>query len=81
MSKDIHQVMGVLIVEVWAVVPEVFLPCLSYQTGVLAKHLLMASHQHFVKRHYLPPLQIGGSSGVALDLALPRGRMSVGSGE
>ena len=25
MSKDVHQVTGVLIVEVWAVVPEVFL--------------------------------------------------------
>ena len=51
--------MGVLIVKVWTVVLEVFLPCLSYQTGVLAKCLLMASHQHFVKRHYLPLLQTG----------------------
>ena len=52
--------MGVLIVEVWAVVPEVFLPCLSYQMGVSAKCLLAASHQHFVKRHYLLPLQTRG---------------------
>ena len=81
MSKDGHQVMGVLIVEVWAVVPEVFLPCLSYQMGVLAKHLLMASHQHFVKRHYLLPFQTGGPSGVAMDVALLKGGMSVRSGE
>ena len=58
--KDVHQVMGVLIVKVWAVVPEVFLPCLSHQMGVLAKCLLTASHQHFVKRHYLMLLQTGG---------------------
>ena len=37
MSKDVHQVTGVLIVEVWAVVPEVFLPCLSHQMGVLGQ--------------------------------------------
>ena len=59
-SKDVCQVKGVLIVEVWAVVPEVFLPCFSYHTGVLAKCLLTAPHQHFVKRHYLLLLQTGG---------------------
>ena len=70
MSKDICQVTGVLIVEVWAVVPEVFLPCLSYQMGVLAKHLLMASHQHFVKSCYLPLLQTGGPLGSCLGHSL-----------
>ena len=35
--------MGVLIVKVWAVVLDVFLPHLSYQKGVLAECLLMAS--------------------------------------
>ena len=80
-SKDIHQVMDVLIVEVWAVVPEVFLPCLSYQMGVFAECLLMASCQHFVKRCYLPPLQTGGPLGVALDMALLRGETSIRSGE
>ena len=73
--------MGVLIVKVWAVVPEVFLTHLSYQMGVSAKHLLMASHQHFVERCYLPLLQTGSPSGVALDVASLRGKISIGSGE
>ena len=60
MSKDVCQVIGVLIVKVWAVVPEVFLPHLSHQMSVLAECLLMASCQHFVKRHYLPLLWTGG---------------------
>ena len=47
---------GVLIVKVWAVVPEVFLPYLSYEMGVSAECPLMASHQHFVKKCYLPLL-------------------------
>ena len=51
MSKDICQVMDVLIIKVWAVVPEGFLLCLSYQMGVLAEDLLTPSHQHFVKRN------------------------------
>ena len=54
MSKDIHQVMGVLIVEVWAVVPKVFLPCLSYQMGVSARCLLTASHQQFCEEVLSP---------------------------
>ena len=79
--EDICQVTGVLIIKIWTVVPEVFLPCLSYQMGVLAECLLMASHQHFVKRHYLPLLITGGPLGVALDVASPRGKVSIGSGE
>ena len=81
MSKDVHQVMGFLIIKIWAVVPEVFLPHLSYQMGVLAEHLLTASCQHFVKRHYFTLLQTGGPSRVALDVASPRGKISIGSGE
>ena len=73
--------MGVLIVKVWAVVPEVCFPHLSYQMGDSAKCLLMASHQHFLKRHYLLPLQTGDLSGVALDVASLRGEISIRSGE
>ena len=40
--------MGVLIIKVWAVVPEVFLPHLSYQMGVFVKYLLTASLHHLV---------------------------------
>ena len=80
MSNDVCQVTGALIVKVWAVVSEVFLPHLSYQMDVSAECLLMASCQHFVQRHYLPLLQTGGPSGVVLDMALLRGKISVGSG-
>ena len=73
--------MAVLIVEVCAVVPQVFLPHLSYQMGASAKYLLMASCQHFDEGHYLLSPQTGGPLGVALDVALPRGRMYVRSGE
>ena len=73
--------MSVLIVKVWAVAPEVFLPHLSYQMSVSAEHLLMASCQHFVKRCYFPLLQTGGPLGVALDMAPLRAKISIGSGE
>ena len=73
--------MGVLIINIWAVVLEVFLPCLSLQMDVLAKCPLTTPHQHFVRRHYLLPLQTGGPSGVGLDIASLRGEISIGSGE
>ena len=70
MLKDVHQVMGVLIVEVWAVVPEVFLICFCYQMGVLPKCLLMDPCQHFANRHYLLLLQTGGPLGSCLGCSL-----------
>ena len=63
--------MGVLIIEVWAVAPKVFLPHLPHQTGVLAKCFLVASCQCLVQGHYLSLLQTRGPPpGVALDVVL-----------
>ena len=58
--------MGVLAIKVWAVVPEVLLPHLPHQMGVSAECFLAASHQHLVKRGYLPPLQARGPLGSCL---------------
>ena len=67
--------MGVLIVEVWAVVPEVFFPCFPYQMGVSAKMPPDGSSSTLCEEALSPITSNWGASlGVALDVALLRGR-------
>ena len=73
--------MGVLIIEVWAVAPKVFISCLLHLMGVWTKCFLVASCQCLVQGYYLSLLQMRGPLGVPLDMVPLGGETSTGSGE
>ena len=73
--------MGALHDEVVGMFQEEFLPGLLYQARALAKSLCAPWPEHFLPRQDLLLLGARGPSEVILDVVLPRGMLSTGSGE
>ena len=70
------------LLKVWAVVPEVFLPHLSYQMSVLAECLLMAFSSTLCEEVLsLATLNWGAPQELPWDVASLRGKISIGFGE